>query len=454
MNTRMVLSLGASALLLGGTMVGCAGHGDGIASASDRNAAAVGRTAARDAAKADKALRKHDAAQAVVNAEAAVALQPRNADYRLLLGQSYLQSGRFVSARDALADALALDNAGPNRGKAALNLALAQIATGDWAGARKTLDDHDAAIAPADRGLAMALAGDPNAGVAVLTAVARSGETNATVRQNLALSYALAGQWQLARVVASADMSPADVDARMEQWATFAHPSSASDQVASLLGVRPVEDTGQPVALALNAAVPIAPAAAQAPVQTAELSPDVVPARASDPVFPEHRPMLAEQDVSPPAAPRLVPAKRVTAALIRPDVKPIKLAAVPVRSAARVALRMPVPAKGKWFVQLGAFDSPGVAKDAWGRAMRRMPSLADSGPNGTSITTKAGQFYRLSVGGYARTDAVQLCQRFRASGGQCFVRGEAGDRTAQWVAKGTAVAKVAVRKPAVQVASR
>jgi hypothetical protein len=33
----------------------------------------------------------------------------------------------------------------------------------------------------------------------------------------------------------------------MMQWLTFARPTNAYDQVASLLGVTPVQDGGQPV---------------------------------------------------------------------------------------------------------------------------------------------------------------------------------------------------------------
>ena len=456
MTTRMVLSLGASALLLGGTMVGCAGSGGGIASASDRNAATASRAAARDAAKANKALGKHDARGAIGQAEAAVALMPRNADYRVLLGQSYLQGGRFASARAAFADALAL---APDNGKAALNFALAQIATGDWSGARKTLDDRAATLTPADRGLALALAGDPAGGVAVLADLARSSNSTPTVRQNLALSYALAGEWRMARMVASVDMSPAEVDARMEQWAAFARPASASDQVAALLDVRPVEDAGQPIALALNAAVPATPGN-DAPIDTAELSPDAaVPPQAAPAVERVHGPVLAEQEVPPPAAApvNLLPprfrAAKVAAAVRTP--RPARVA-MTIRAAAGPAkiaikpqpVRAPVPAKvalvkGSWFVQLGAFDSPGVARDAWGRAARRLPALAGRGPSGAFVTTKAGQFYRLSVGGFARGDAVQLCQRYRTTGGQCFVRAGAGDQVAQWL-----------RKSGVQLASR
>src|SRR3546814_11063525 len=88
---------------------------------------------------------------AVDFAEKAVALAPREAGYRAVLGQSYLTDGRFTSARQAFTDALALDS---NNGKVALSLALAQTAEGDWTAARATLDDHAGVILATDRGLA------------------------------------------------------------------------------------------------------------------------------------------------------------------------------------------------------------------------------------------------------------------------------------------------------------
>ena len=49
-----------------------------------------------------------------------------------------------------------------------------------------------------------------------------------------------------------------------------------------------------------------------------------------------------------------------------------------------------------------------------------------------SVTTKTGTFYRLSVGGFARGDAVSMCSAYRARGGACFVRAGAGDQIAMW----------------------
>lgn len=462
MTTRMVLKLSGAALLLGGSMVGCTAQGghDGLASASSRDASRSARAADINAARAARALGKHDTLAAVSFAEAAVEFAPHDADKRVLLGQSYLQAGRFTSARQAFADALDL---APDNGRAALNFALASIATGDRTAARQALDTHADAIAPADRGLALALAGDPASAVELLTQVARSPQTSATVRQNLALSLALAGNWPMARVVAAADLSPADVDARLEHWAAFAQPQASSDQVAALLGVVPVSDAGQPVTLALNASTPaVAVAAVTAPapvVPAAESDTRVAEVAVARPAaeqvavaapIPTSVPVpapaaVAVQDVPPPTLlstarvdPSPMPAihhraANTVAALIRPAHGPMKVA---LRAPAPTP--MPAVAKGDWYVQIGAFDSPAVAKDAWGRAKRRMPALAQHGPSGMEFSSKAGTFYRLSVGGYARIDAVSLCLRYRKVGGQCFVRAGAGDQIAQWLRPGTA----------------
>src|SRR3546814_4223832 len=100
-------------------------------------------------------------------------------------------------------DLLALDS---NNGKVALSLALAQTAEGDWTAARATLDDHAGVIPATDRGLALALAGDPKAALQVLVPAARERGATAKTRQNLALTFALAGNWQAARSIAMVDL--------------------------------------------------------------------------------------------------------------------------------------------------------------------------------------------------------------------------------------------------------
>jgi Flp pilus assembly protein TadD len=430
MNMRAIAGLSLSALMLGGTMVACSQGG--IATASSRDASAAAKTAAKNAEKANKALAKGDANKAIGFAEAAVALMPQNTDYRSLLAGAYLKAGRFTSAHAAYADLLQLT---PGNGKAALNLALAMIAEGQWDEARQTLEAHASVVPAGDRGLAVALAGDPATGVELLTAAARSPDADAKTRQNLALALALAGRWVEAREVVGIDLAPTDADARMVQWAAFAKPVGAADQVAALLGVMPVKDPGRPVALALNAAVPVAAMAAAEPVEA--------PVATSEPVAAPEAVAAVEAPPSSGAA-RIVFAERREVVQALPTRTPATIAAprtVKTQLATASAEPKPVaqPNKGKWFVQLGAYDNAAVAKDAWGRAQRRYPAFEQQTPTGMAFKS----FYRLSVGGFAKSDADALCRGYRAKGGACFVRTGAGDQVAQWV------------KPAgVQVASR
>ena len=436
MNLRALLLGSISALMLGGTMVGCAANGalsdGGIASASDRNATLAAKGAAGDAGRAQTALAHNDGTVAIGYAERAVASMPQRAEYRMLLGQSYLQGGRFASASRAFADALQLS---PANGKAALNLALSQVATGDWQAARRNLDANAAIIPAVDRGLALSLAGDTAGGIAALTEAARSPATSAKVRQNLALSYALAGRWQEARVVAATDLTAADVDARLEQWAQFAQPAKASDQVASLLGVTAVADAGQPVALALNAP-------ALEPTQALAAADLVMAPAEAAPVELASTGVAGFSKVS--FGPRQEVVQVLPTMMLRPARAPIRLASpLPGRGMATTAYEVKASATGNWYVQLGAFESAGVAKDAWGRASRRFAVLASYSPNGTTFKARGEDFYRLSVGGFSRSAADAMCRQYRAKGGACFVRQGAGDVMAQWL-----------RKPGVQMASR
>ena len=77
------------------------------------------------ARNAEQALQGGQVDKAVALAEQAVAADGRNPAYRLLLGNAYLRAGRFDSARAAYDDAMEL---GEDGGKAALSLALAQVA--------------------------------------------------------------------------------------------------------------------------------------------------------------------------------------------------------------------------------------------------------------------------------------------------------------------------------------
>ena len=401
-----------------------------------------------DTARQDLAKGRID--RAIVAAEGAVGYAPEVAAYRVLLGQAYLKAGRFTSAQAAFADAVTLD---PTNGKAALHLALAQIAEGQWDGARKTLDANASTIAVSDRGLAIALAGDPGAAVDLLSTAARSPEADAKTRQNYALALALAGRWADSKTIVAMDVAPGEVDARIMQWASFAKPKSASDQVASLLGVTPVEDAGQPVRLALvrNDTVAVATAA---PIDTYMPTAPVAPVAVAAvvPAEPAPAPIAVAAAVSnvsfaprqeviqalPPRIARAVAQSRANA----PGAVAAKPRAVltPTPRSAPAAVVARQPAAGNFYVQLGAYDSAEVARDAWGRATRAHAGFAGKTPSGVAISTKTGTYYRLSVGGFARADADALCKGYRTKGGACFVRAGAGDKSVAWVKTGVKVA--------------
>ncbi|MFT3977807.1 MAG: tetratricopeptide repeat protein [Sphingomonas bacterium] len=418
MKIRAIAGLSLSALMLGGTMVGCAQDGMGVASASSRSDAANAKQAADNAEKARKALGRGQSAEAVSFAEAAVAMRPQDVGYRAILGQSYLKAGRFASAESAYGDVLALS---PDDSRAALNLALAQIASGHWEAARRTLDAHAGRIDPTDLGLAMALAGNPGMGVEVLTAATRLPGATPKTRQNLALALALSGRWMEARTMAGLDLAPTDADRRIMQWMEFARPDHAADQVAALLGVTPANDPGQPVALALN--VPSQPAMALAKAE----APEAAPAVSTAAVEPSQAPAPAGIRFAPPQeVAQALPAPRVAAAMAVSQNKvrrPVVLAA---------AVQQP---KGDWYVQIGAFSSAGVAKDAWSRA-QRFAGFSGRLPAGMTFKNGDRDYYRLSVGGFTRADADATCRAYRAKGGMCFVRAGAGDQIAQWARKG------------------
>ena len=423
MTKMAMLKLATSTLVLGTTMVGCAMSGQAQRPAALSDARAV-KVAAKAAASAGAALAKHRAGEAVGFAEAAVAAQPRDAGYRMLLGQAYLAAGRFQSAETSFSDTLTLD---PNRERAALNLALAQTALGKTASAKSTLAQYREKLPAADFGLATALAGDAPEAVRVLEYAARQPDADAKTRQNLALAYAFAGQWSNARTLATQDLSPTDADARILEWMTLVRPVAGNNQVAKLLNVTPASDPGQPTGLALNT-----PAA---PVQTAQAEP-LPPPVATDPVAIEMATNASSAQPAPayevPTTDRAVPTftrvETPRAAIVR---KLPVVAAIGARSMpARVAARVSTP--GKFMIQLGAFSSNAAAAKAWAKIEGRYRLNGRTAFSGAARYRNAN-LVRVAVGGFASlTDADRLCGQIRASRGTCFVRPAAGDRVALW----------------------
>ncbi len=454
MKIRNKFVIGLSALAASGTLAAGIAT-EGFALSAFATDAPNAKKAAQEAGAARKAIAKRKAGDAVAHAEAAVANDPQNAEYRALLGQAYLLAGRFASANQALGDALALN---PGDGRAALNQVLAKIAGGDWAGARAMLDSHEDTIPAADRGLAFALAGDPVKAIEILGPAARADDATAKTRQNLALALALSGRWSEAKQVASVDVAPDQINARMMQWLSFARPVNAYDQVAALLNVTPVQDAGQPVRLALAQQNVMLAAATVQPVQIAPAPEAVdtympgVPANAeavaveagvATTAVAAAAPAVAVTEANPVAGtnagvvfgPRAEVVQTVPVAAVRAPAAKVSVSAKAPRLIEKSAVAAK-PARGNFYVQLGAYVNPAVARDAWNRMDDRVAALAGQTPYGAKVSTKAGNFYRLSVGGYDRSGANALCQQIKSSGQTCFVRAGAGDATAAWVKPG------------------
>lgn len=416
-----MLKIAASTVVLASGLlaVGPVGAGTAIAS-SDSGQARAGEAAFR---KATAALKKNKYDNAIVAGESAVAFVPDRSEYRMALGQAYMGAGRFASAETAFGDVLALD---PANARAALNRALMQIALGRNEAALSTLDAGREGIAAADFGLAVALAGDTSGAVKILEAAVRAPGADGKTRQNLALAYALDGQWAMSRTAASQDLSAEQIDARMTEWARFSRPSAAHDQVSSLMGVRPVADPGQPRRLALVSKAPVQSAAAE-PVMEPVVEPAPAPVMVSVP-----EPTANFEVASAPAVEAPAPLIQAAPEPARQTVQPIRTAA-----AARPRAAWPKADGGRYVVQLGAYSNARMVEYGWNRSSGRMRELAAYTPKTARVTVKGATFYRLSVSGFvSREDANRVCTRVKAAGGSCFVRSAAGDQPLQWAQRG------------------
>ena len=418
----------ASLVTLATMIAGCAAPQHHAASVSGFGGQADGEVGL--ATRALAALNSNDIPTAISFAERAVEKTPNDAGFRALLGNAYFAGGRFASAEAAYKDALAIY---PSQTQVVLKLALVEIAQGKNAEAVSLLSDNDNLLDPSDYGLAMALAGRPADAISVLESVARIPGADARVRQNLALAYALTGDWTQARTVASQDVPANQLDSRIQQWMQFAKPAHASDQVAALTGVVPAAaDPGEPVKLALSkpdsrqaeaapvAAAPVAPA----PVQVAEASPVAAPARQIAPLAPPPTDpaRVAAQAAEAAPVPAFTPAPAVA---IDEPVKP-HLASITVKlPAARPLLHR---GNSNAVVQLGAYASRERVAAAWEQISKRYPKLRAYAPMTARFDSPKGTVYRLSIKGFgSQQEAVARCSVLKSHGGACFVRNVAGD---------------------------
>lgn len=451
MNRKMLMKLAVSGLVLGVATSGCSMNK--MADAPSR-AAGNPALAAKSASQARVALEAGKVSKAVGLAEAAVAASPRDGSYRALLGQAYLGDGRFASATTALTEAMELGTTDSNT---IIALTLAQIAQGKAAEAIKLLEAHRDTVPASDTGLALALAGDSEGAIYVLSEAARAPGAGARTRQNLALAFALSGRWAQARILASQDLSPAKLEGRMAEWSKLAETPNAQLRVASLIGTRAQQDAGMPVRLAL-ANFSDTQMAATGGAQLASADPAPVEAYAPPP------PVLADagsaiRSVELPMPERgangvvpvtELPQPKAAGEVIMADAAPYRAAPRTagegrMRPAQRQALEfagkiVPKAFDSKkptgWAVQLGAYDSLGIAKEKWSGLKKRNGTLASFPASSHAATVKGRTFYRLTVNGLAtRADAASLCNELKAQGQTCFVRAMGGSESIQWASK-------------------
>ena len=375
------------------------------------------------ASRAEAALADGNLKQAIAHAEAAVLAEPHNAAFRATLASAYLDAGRFASAATTFEDAMKL---GDNSPRTALSLALALIGTGRHAEAAALLNDWEQDIATADLGLALALAGQPDRGIHLMSNAIRNGENTPKMRQNLAYSYALAGRWREARLMAEQDVPADQVSDRIGEWAAMAQPEAWQTRVAALLDVPAgVRDAGQPVQLALANSPSLeqlaaaASAAAPAPVAAPELPPLAsagTPAAETAPARPE----VAIEDQAPSSFQSAFASTPTPAAP-----SPVQHAAQYARSSSAPAATAPAPrSAGTHLVQLGSFSSEQGARRAWGIYVKRYPELAGHQMVISEAVVGGKRYWRVSAAGYEQQSANAMCGRVRASGQGCFAYAE------------------------------
>ncbi|HEX5258236.1 MAG TPA: tetratricopeptide repeat protein [Sphingomicrobium sp.] len=441
----------ASAIVLASMIAGCAAPQEklGLSSRANEN---VGL-----ATRALMALNAKNLPVAIDYAEKAVEHSPDDAGFRALLGNAYFAAGRFSSAEAAYKDALTIYS---NQPQVVLRLALVETALGKKDQAVAFLHAGQSVLDASNYGLALAVAGEHDEAIEVLDSAARQPGADATVRQNLALAHALAGDWTEARTIAAQDVPGDKLDARIRDWMQLASPKKPSDQVAALTGVTPsAVDQGQPVRLALRKTDTMLAQAAPAPAPVAQATPAPAPqvaqAAPPPPPAPQPAPTFAEAVAAPTPAPQpapaVAPAPSVAKALVSEAASiatqtTTMLATAAHKAEATVAAfmpnRAPPAAKPKArhiaaavhhgnsgvVMQVASYRSPQQVSAGWSNLTQRFPALRAYLPLRARFDSPKGTFWRLSIQGFGNErEAIARCNLLKSRGGRCFVRGAAGD---------------------------
>lgn len=389
-------------------------------------AASSAAPATVSASRAEAALAAGKHGQAINHAEAAVLAEPRNAAYRAMLGGAYLDAGRFASAATSFDDAMQL---GDSSARTVLSLALARAGEGKFQEAAELLNARERDIPTADVGLALALAGQPERGVHLMSNAIRAGENTAKMRQNLAYAYALAGRWREARLMAEQDVPADQVSDRIAAWAETAAPEAWQVRVARLLAVpADARDAGQPTQLALANSPSIDALAAEASASAADELPSVAAVEADSGELPAVQ--AGEAAVATAETPTPTPERPASfrSASVEPAASPALAPAPAAFDTSRfvqpqVAQAAP-SAAGTHLVQLGSFSSEQGARRAWNIYTQRYPELAGHQMVVSEAVVKGKRYWRVSAAGFNRTSSTAMCGKVRSGGQGCFAYAE------------------------------
>lgn len=434
MKSKTIIKLAISVAIVALPTTGCASFMNKKSNISS-SADASEKKAAKWAAKAEKYMAAGNVDKAVYNAELAVEADFRNSIHRSTLARGYIAQGRFNAAERTLQDVLDLGQKDP---RTIISLALLRTSQGNTASAISMLDSYRDILPASDYGLALAVAGDKIRSIETLENGVRNSNT-AQLRQNLALAYALNGQWREARVMASQDLTGTQVSENISKWAGYARPNAYQERVAGLLGVSPREDSGQPARLALNSR-------STSNVNFAsnrgngEL-PAIGPAPTS---LVDNISVARENDVKIASASKFAAASVKTAStaptkFIIEDVNGVVKGSVPKRPAAIPATKKPVKlalsnsaskqtssrkvAGGTYMIQLGAFSSSKNAQFAWSKLTKEYAVLKPFRSANSVVNSNGRQLYRLAVMGFGNLDSAKsICNKIKSRGGKCIVR--------------------------------
>lgn len=483
--------LAVSALVIGAALSGCSSLQ--VADRPDSKFAGVPTRLANAAAqgvdvgthlagKARASLAAGQIADAIEWAEAAVIAAPRNGEHRAILGQAYLQSGRFSAAAVALTEAAELDAL---TGDAVVALALAHVGEGDSHSAVDLLANHADGLTSSDLGLALTLAGDHRGALYVLGQAVQQRDATAQTRQNYSLALAMAGRWAQSRLIASQDLPLDKVEKRMLEFSSIVSKVDKKDQIASLMGIKRLNDAPMPVGLALanfsaapiltDAGVEAAPAAA-GPVQVADAAPAyveaaamVADAAAEMVAAPSLRVAEADAPVAEPVAVAaaeaepefMAPTPHVAAMVAALDAEPVREApmaqlaeaeapaALDVGAMAAAFDAAPVPnsavVAAGWSVQVGSLDSADNARLAWYDLTARHRETAHFAASTHRAQVSGRGYYRLTLDGFAsKMDAQNMCNQLQRKGQDCFVRQNAVAAQPLWAVRAKGVAQFAM----------